>query len=407
MRFTPSARAALPSILDQGVNGVSNSLLVFSVAVSSSPHDFSGFALAYAALILASGAAQAMFTEPFITARASDTSVGVPLGGAVLTGSTVAAFAALLSLLLSQGSILAMVLLVAAFMPMLVMQDVSRGLMFRERRGWQAFFADGLWLGLQGAAFLFMYLYGWATSLSLVLAWCIAGLVSAVFGCLTLRARPLPRKALSYLWNERAVSGRFASEYMLGQASNQLVVYVATAFAGLQAAGALRGAQSILGPLNVLVNAARIGALPLLVAAGSRTPRAVRANVLRVTAGLGAAVGLVGALILAIASYIGPKLLGETWESASPLVLPIYIQTVFLAAVSGALLGLRAHRAARASLRARVRTSLAYVAFGTVGAVVAGAPGVAWGLAIATALSVLDWWWCFIQTSRSAVAHAD
>jgi len=60
---------------------------------------------------------------------------------------------------------------------------------------------------------------------------------------------------------------------------------------------------------------------------------------------------------------------------------------------SGAAAGLRALGAAKRSMSAQLVSSAAYVGFGLAGAVLGGALGSAWGVALATWTGAAVWWW--------------
>ena len=76
-------------------------------------------------------------------------------------------------------------------------------------------------------------------------------------------------------------------------------------------------------------------------------------------------------------------MLGSVWDSSSPLILPVTLAVVGASFTTGAAAGLRALGAAQRSLRAQLIASVFYVMFGLIGAVLGGAAGSAWGVAIA------------------------
>jgi hypothetical protein len=98
---------------------------------------------------------------------------------------------------------------------------------------------------------------------------------------------------------------------------------------------------------------------------------------------------------------IGRQLLGEVWASSSMLILPATLSVMSASMSTGATAGLRALGVARRSLRAQLLASSAYVTFGVIGAAINGAVGSAWGVAVATFLGALIWWWNLMAEMRN------
>jgi hypothetical protein len=90
---------------------------------------------------------------------------------------------------------------------------------------------------------------------------------------------------------------------------------------------------------------------------------------------------------------LGELLLGPLWRPAAALLLPVMIGMVLGAFEIGAAAGVRALGAAPRSLAAQLTNASLYVTGGVAGAVVDGARGSCWGVALATLLGALNWWW--------------
>lgn len=76
-----------------------------------------------------------------------------------------------------------------------------------------------------------------------------------------------------------------------------------------------------------------------------------------------------------------------------PLVLPVTISVMGACLMAGATAGLDALGPAWRSLRAEVLTSAAYLGCGLVGGAAGGAAGTMRGVAVATWIAALMWWW--------------
>src|SRR5690606_8168411 len=103
------------------------------------------------------------------------------------------------------------------------------------------------------------------------------------------------------------------------------------------------------------------------------------------------------ALLLLLPPSIGRSLLGDTWASARPLVLPAGLVATSGGVMAGALAGLRSRRAASSSLRVRVQTAPILLVVPLVGALAWGARGYLWG-AFAAAVAATGLWWGSLAT---------
>jgi hypothetical protein len=89
---------------------------------------------------------------------------------------------------------------------------------------------------------------------------------------------------------------------------------------------------------------------------------------------------------------LGELLVGENWDGARDLLIPVQLTLVLSCFVLGASTGVRALAASRRSLPAQLTSDGLYLLGGGLGAVVAGASGSCWGVAISAVLSIGVWW---------------
>ena len=182
---------------------------------------------------------------------------------------------------------------------------------------------------------------------------------------------------------------RFVVEFAVGNASSQLAVLGLGLFAGPLAVGALRGATTLFGPLNVLFNSVNAFGPPVLGRLGGR--RATTRAAALLGAGL-AAVGLGWAAVLyALPDRMGRQLLGVSWQPASALLPATGSQYAVMALGTCALVTLRVI-SPRATLSLQVVFSLFSVLLLLGGYGLAGAIGAAWGLAAGSALKAVAAW---------------
>jgi hypothetical protein len=173
----------------------------------------------------------------------------------------------------------------------------------------------------------------------------------------------------------------------------QLVSIGVAAVAGVVAAGALRGAQVLFGPVNVILMAAVATAVP----EGARLLRHTPANFPTGMRAVSAVVGLTalawGALVGGfVPDSMGREILGSTWNDARQVVAPLGVLMATIGAGAGALTGLRVLELPQRSVKARAIGAPFLLIGGLLGAIVAGAPGAVWGQCCPMALLVIAWW---------------
>ena len=149
----------------------------------------------------------------------------------------------------------------------------------------------------------------------------------------------------------------------------------------------------LLGPFRVVL----VGVATTAVSEGARilhhTPRRLpvfSAAVSLGLAGLAAAWGVV--LLLALPQGLGDLVLGDLWQPAYPLVLPLTISLMASCFRVGAGIGLHALGAARRSMRIGLITPAAVVACSIAGALAWGLLGSVWLATAASCLCVLPYW---------------
>ncbi|GAA2628778.1 hypothetical protein GCM10010425_28830 [Streptomyces spororaveus] len=392
--------AAVASVLDQAASSATNILVLVLAARLSSASGFADFSMVYVtfsvllglnmayvgqSLVLEKGerlGAECRSAVGFTAAASAAVGAVLLLGGLVLPGATGTAFAAL-------GLVL----------PLVLLQDGLRYCFSALRAPERALAADALRLVCVVAA-LALQPEG-ASAGRLVLAWGLSALPALGAGLWLLR--PYVRGARTDLrpYLRRGHLGqRFVVEFAVGNGSSQLAVLGLGVFATPLAVGALRGATTLFGPLNVLFNSANAFGPPVLGRLGGK-----RATV-RATAALGLVLAAVGAgwatALYLLPDRLGRELLGDTWAGASALLPATGAQYAVMGLGTCALLTLRV-LAPKATLSLQVVFSLLSVGLLLGGYAVWGVAGAAWGLAAGSALKALAAWW---RVSRLPAAGA-
>jgi O-antigen/teichoic acid export membrane protein len=393
-------------LADQAVSSLTNFAVGLVVARSLGAVDFGIFALAWATFGGALNISRGLASDPFVV-RFNGTSTDVwraalrrATGTAVLVGLAAGAVGVGVGALIG-GPVGAAFVALGVVMPALLLQDAWRFGFFAAGRGHQAFANDTVWAvalvpGLAVAALN-------PSVVTFVLAWGGAAAVAALYGCFQARAVPRPLGCRSWLRDQRDLGARYVLENVSNSGAGQIRTYGLGAITGLVAIGSVRGAELLLGPFLAVLMGLSLVAVP-------EAARVARANPSRLPrfclllGGVQAVAALTWGLMLLffLPDAIGTQLLGSVWPAASALLLPATLSVTFAGLSSGASTGLRALGAARRGLRAQLFTSAAYIVGGLTGAVVDGAVGSSWGVALGCLLGSGAWW---VQLRNAHRAH--
>lgn len=380
---------------DQAVSSMTNFAVGLYVARSLGTTAFGIFSLAWVTYGVVLNLSRGLATDPLMV-RFS----GVPTDvwrtataratGTALTAGVLAGAVSVLAGFLVGGGLGGAFVALGFVIPALLLQDAWRFTFFAAGHGKKAFVNDVVWgIALVPALFI---AHRFDTVVAFVLAWGLSGAVAAGYGCLQAGVRPDPRGTLGWLKRHRDLGTRYLIENVSNSGSSQLRMYGLGAIAGLASVGAVRGAELLLGPFFALL----MGLSLVTVAEGARVlqraPHRMRRFCAVLGAGQAAAALVWGLALLLVPHDAGRFVLGDVWDPASELILPVTIGIAAAGFTTGAAAGLRALGAAKRSLRAQLINSAGYVGFGLIGAFLAGAPGSAWGVALAITSGSAVWW---------------
>ncbi|MFF9977108.1 MATE family efflux transporter [Streptomyces erythrochromogenes] len=382
--------AAVASVLDQAASSATNILVLVLAARLSSASAFADFSMVYVAFSVLLGLNMAYVGQSLVLHK------GEGLGAACrsaagFTGAASAAVGVLLAVvgLALPGATGRAFLALGLVLPLVLLQDGLRYCFSALRAPERALAADALRLVCVVAA-LTVQPEG-ASAGRLVLVWGLSALPALAVGLWLLRPYVRGSRADMRPYLRRGHLGqRFVVEFAVGNGSSQLAVLGLGVFATPLAVGALRGATTLFGPLNVLFNSANAFGPPVLGRLGGK-----RATV-RATAALGLVLAAVGAgwaaALYLLPDRLGRELLGDTWAAASVLLPATGAQYAVMGLGTCALLTLRV-LAPKATLSLQVVFSLLSVGLLLGGYAVWGVAGAAWGLAAGSALKALAAWW--------------
>ncbi|MEU6864374.1 hypothetical protein ABZ924_14035 [Streptomyces sp. NPDC046876] len=382
--------AAVASVLDQAASSATNILVLVLAARLSTAAGFADFSMVYVAFSVLLGLNMAYVGQTVVLEKD-----GTRLGGACRSGLTFTAAAsaaagaglALVGLVLPGAGGWAFLAL-GLVLPLVLVQDGLRYCFSALRRPERALAADALRLACAVAA-LAVQPEG-APPGRLVLVWGLSAVPALALGLVLLR--PYVRGARAELgpYLRRGHLGqRFVVEFAVGNGSSQLAVLGLGVFATPLAVGALRGATTVFGPLNVLFNSANAFGPPVVGRADDKR------GVVRLTAAMGAALAVVGgawaAVLYALPAGAGRALLGDTWGAVTILLPATGAQYAVMGLGTCALLTLRV-LAPKATLSLQLTFSLLSVGLLLGGYALFGVGGAAWGLALGSALKAAAAW---------------
>jgi hypothetical protein len=384
--------AAASSVADQGVAAFTNIAVVVCAARQSTAGGFASFAVVYTVFTLLLGLAGAYVGQALTLRRGTPAeqsrhcrdSVAFTLRAAAALGAPLAAATAALP-----GGTAAGLAALGLVLPVVLTQDTTRYAFALLGRPHHALAADLLRCAVAVPA-LAVQPYGTGPG-RMVLVWGLSALPALALSLLLLRrlTRGAPGARPRALLQRRHLGRRFAVEFSVGNAASHSAIIGLGLFANALAVGALRGATTLFGPMNVLFNAATGFGPPLL----RRYPGPHHQARAAATAGgtlAALAAALTGVLTL-LPDGAGRALLGDTWEAAIGLLPATGSQYAAMALGTCGLLMLRV-LSPRATLPIQVVFSALSVCCLLAGYAAGGIEGAAWGLAAGSAAKAVAVW---------------
>ena len=190
-----------------------------------------------------------------------------------------------------------------------------------------------------------------------------------------------------------------ALDFALNMGAVNLAIFLVGGIVGVVGVGALRAAQVLLGPLNLLTAGISAFGLPVLAGRAGAGGRLARSAALGSLAS-GAVAGTWVVVLLLIPSSLGVRILGDSWSGAHSVLAGSGVVSVAVAFVLGASLGLKALRRADLMLRVTCLQAPLMLGLGALGAWQGGAVGAAWGFAAAQVFGLLVSWVIFVRADR-------
>jgi O-Antigen ligase len=394
-------------VADQAMSSLTNFGVSIYVARTLGTVEFGAFSLAFATYLIVLAASRGLATDA-LAVRYS----GVELGQWRRAVASASGTAATVGLIAGAGCVIAglwfgqstgaALLGLGLTLPGLLLQDSWRFAFFSAGKGRLAFVNDLVWALALVPAMLIMVVSGRSTVGWFMLAWGGSAGFAAVVGAFQARLVPRPTEAVHWLRQHRDLALRYLGESLSLSSASQIRLYGLAAIAGLAAAGSLRAAELLLGPLNTAIMGIAMMAVPEAAVLLRRSLRRLQPFCLLLSC-LGAGGAIVwGMILLLLPDSVGQQILHSAWYPASALLVPVTLAVAGFGFSIGAWAGVRALGAASRSLRAQVIGSVVYLTGAFGGTVVGGAAGAAWGSAAGTLIGAGVWWWELHQGVRDA-----
>lgn len=384
--------AVVCSVADQGVAALTNILVLVVAARLSTVADFARFSAVYLVFSVLLGVSGAYTGQPLVLRRkaASDETRGAcrsALGFTLLVSAVIGGLLAAVCALLPGETAHAAAML-GLVLPVVLAQDTARYAFATLHAQHLALASDTLRLVCVLGA-LAVQPHG-APAARLVIVWGLSALPALLLSAAVLHRRTAGAPVrLRLLLGKGHLGRRFVVEFGVGNATSQLSVLGLGAVGNPLLVGALRGATTLFGPLNVLYTSATGFGPPLL---GRLATDRLR---VRATAALAAVLALTAAgwatVLALLPGSAGRHLLGDTWPTAAALLPATGSQYAAMAVGTCGLLTLRLLDP-RTTLSIQVVFSLAAVAFLAGGYLAGGVTGAAWGLCLGSVCKAVATW---------------
>lgn len=395
-------------LFDQSLSSATNFGGSVLAARALPADDFGAFAIGFAAYLIALGVSRAWSSEP-LHIRFSAASVSrqqSAIRSAAASGLAIGAITGLATAaagMIIGGRVGNVLVVLAIFLPGLMLQDLWRFALVMMGRSRSAAANDGIWLISMLALFLALP----NTSLSANTAigcWAGGATLAAIYGLHQLHSAP----SLSPLrwWTTHAdLSWPYSGEFILLIGLGYALTFGIAARNGLADAGGFRGAQVLMGPLNILFFGAGMQVVPIMVRRATRSLNAVTHLALVSSTALTVISTAWGLAVVMMPQGIGMRLMGDSWAGTSHLLAIFAVGAVSRSVYAGPRLGIKSLGAASQILRTRLIIAPIVVVLGVGGAATNGAVGAAAGLTTASTLSIPIWWLSYRYTLRQQSAQ--
>lgn len=372
--------------LDQVFFSIGNGVIVFAVAVVSSPQQFGHMAILMTMLLAVMGCLRGALGTPLLLKADQGSQTINHEGSYALTAALVIGPFVTVTIVVLGADVNGAVLLGAAA-PFVLAHDVLRYVAIADGRPHVAALWDGIWCAGTVTLLILTWRFPAMTASVLIGAWGMLAIVALLGLSAVLRVSPRFRGSTAWLKEGLMHRLRYGVDSGLEQITVFAVLSLVAVLVSPTATAALRGATALLAPIGLFGNAIQVVVIPESTRRASQ-PAAVWRVMLRIAITMAFLIALFGAMVVTVLPLdVGVLLLGDSWN-ISHQILPVtvveYIATCFTVSLA---IFLRTFNRSADALKLRTAMTTTAIGGATVSAVVFhDAIGVAFGLAIAAVL---------------------
>lgn len=387
--------------VDQVISGASNVLIAILAARLLKPAQFGFFGIMFLVYMILVGVSRALISDVVLVhPEESRERPGEAIGSALVVAAPLAIGLAAVGLGVRtvNPGLGDAALVLAACLPLLVLQDVGRYLGFATRRAARAVVLDSVWLVVMVALVGVLATRHGRTLASLVAAWGGAG---AAAGALVFVWCDIRQVQLGLAWIKRTwtLGWRYLITYFSLQGSALVMSSEIGGIAGARSLGGVQGTLVLVRPFNTFQLAMLTAGIGEVAhAKGDRGQIWRRA--LLITGLTATAAAINAAVLLVLPTRIGETLLGQSWHVTKPLLLPTGVMLVMLGLFTGPMSALLGVKAMQKAMSLSVATAIIQVTAAGAGAAVDGAKGALWAVAGGMGLVTLACWITFAAHFR-------
>lgn len=374
-----------------------NFLVTAVVLAVASPPEYAVFSICFTTYSLAILLMRSLVGTPITLLYSGHRSVGIryeeeenaSASLAVILGCVAAAGIALTALPLSRDG--NQFLILALALPFLLYQDGARHVAFARGCPALAAQSDGLWVALQGAGFLGAFLFDGASPDSLFAAWAVAGALAGLMIGARLHLSLRLAGALAWARTHWQLCRRLLLECVITSGGVYVLLYGVVIVSDAGELGRLRAAQTLLGPVSVLLLGGAALGVPESVRAREDGPR-LRRFAVRLSVFLAGFTIACGTFVYLTLPAFGPHVFPNAWSAARPLLPLMVLFNMALGASTGPMSGIRALGGTAWIVRARSVSTLGHLLIGLPAAATVGASGALLGMAATECLLAIATW---------------
>jgi O-antigen/teichoic acid export membrane protein len=387
--------------VDQMISGASNVLIAVLAARALTAAGFGLFGIVFLVYMILVGITRALVSDPLLVHPVeSRERPGEAIGTAILLALplTVGLVGIGFAIRLWDRSLGEALVVLAACLPLLVLQDVGRYLGFATRRPIRALILDSVWLVVMVACVAVLLTRHGRTLPSFIAAWAGSGAAAGALLFVWYDVRSV-RLSLRWLKETWALAWRYLVSYTSMQGSALGLSSEVGAISGARALGGLQGVLLLVRPFTMFAIAA-VGASTSEIAHAMGDRGRIWRHALLSSGLCGAIAALNGLVMIILPTKLGKLVLGDSWHVAHPLLVAAGVYILCIGLLTGPQAALYGIRAMKEAMAINVATMFMLLVGALVGCLVDGVKAGLWGVAAVQAIVAVVWWMTFAARVR-------